>query len=81
VFWWLLLRKHKTTKAVKVDAGELKKLVLDRLQEIGFVVAEDGTLYPPVMDKNRLRQVHRPAQQKGRVMVICVNPKHKQRQG
>lgn len=63
MFWWLLLRKHKTTKAVKVDAGELKKLVLDRLQEIGFVVAEDGTLYPPVMDKNRLRQVHRPAQQ------------------
>jgi len=43
-----------------VDVVGLAKLVLNRLKEIGFVVAEDGTLHPPT-DKEGLRQIHRPA--------------------
>jgi hypothetical protein len=46
-----------------VDVAELAELLLNRLQELGFVVAEDGTLYPPMLDKEGLRQIHRPAYQ------------------
>ncbi|MFC1466791.1 MAG: Druantia anti-phage system protein DruA [Candidatus Brachytrichaceae bacterium NZ_4S206] len=46
-----------------MDAGELKELVLDRLKEVGFVITEDGTLCPPSVDKEGLRQIHRPASQ------------------
>lgn len=44
-----------------MDAEELKKLVLERLKEVGFVITEDGTLRPPLADKEALRQIHRPA--------------------
>ncbi|MCS7159874.1 MAG: DUF4338 domain-containing protein, partial [Gemmatales bacterium] len=50
-------------KDFTVDAGELKELVLDRLREAGFVIKEDGTLCPPLVDKEGLRQIHRPASQ------------------
>jgi len=46
-----------------MDAADLKEMVLTRLEELGFVVAEDGTICLPAMDKERLRQIHRPAQQ------------------
>lgn len=46
-----------------MDVAELAELLLNRLQELGFVVAEDGTLYPPMLDKEGLRQIHRPAYQ------------------
>lgn len=46
-----------------MDAAELKRLVLDRLEEAGFVRKEDGTLFPPCADKEGLRQIHRPASQ------------------
>lgn len=46
-----------------MEAAELKELVLDRLKEAGFVTAEDGRLYPPLVDKKGLRQIHRPASQ------------------
>mgnify|MGYP000477653275 CR=1 FL=1 len=46
-----------------MDAAELKELVLDRLREAGFVISDDGTLYPPLVDKEGLRQIHRPATQ------------------
>ena len=38
-------------------------MVLDRLEEVGFVISEDGALYPPGVDKEGLRQIHRPASQ------------------
>lgn len=46
-----------------MDATALKKLVLDRLREVGFVVTENGTLCPPLVDKEGLRQIHKPASQ------------------
>lgn len=46
-----------------MDAAELKELVIDRLKEVGFVITEDGTLSPPLVDKDGLRQIHRPASQ------------------
>lgn len=46
-----------------MDVAELAELLLNRLQELGFVVAEDGTLCPPTLDKEGLRQIHRPASQ------------------
>jgi hypothetical protein len=46
-----------------VDVAELAELLLNRLQELGFVVAEDGTLCPPMLDKEGLRKIHRPAYQ------------------
>ena len=51
------------TEVIKVDTAELKDLVLDRLKEAGFVITEDGTLCPPLVDKEGLRQIHRPASQ------------------
>lgn len=44
-----------------MDEAKLRAFVLDRLQEAGFVMAEDGTLSPPSTDKEGLRQIHRPA--------------------
>ncbi|WP_201778072.1 Druantia anti-phage system protein DruA [Thermanaerothrix daxensis] len=41
----------------------MKKLVIDRLKEAGFLISEDGTLHPPLIDKEGLRQIHRPASQ------------------
>ncbi len=46
-----------------MNAADLKGMVLTRLKELGFVVAENGALCLPVTDKERLRQIHRPAQQ------------------
>jgi hypothetical protein len=46
-----------------VDIAELAELLLNKLQKLGFVVAEDGTLRPPMLDKESLRQIHRPAYQ------------------
>ncbi len=46
-----------------MDAVGLRRLVLDRLEEVGFVISEDGALYPPGVDKEGLRQIHRPASQ------------------
>jgi hypothetical protein len=46
-----------------VDATKLAELVLDRLKEAGYVIAEDGMLCPPSLDKEGLRQIHRPASQ------------------
>jgi hypothetical protein len=46
-----------------VDVAELAELLLNKLQKLGFVVAEDGTLRPPMLDKESLRQIHRPAYQ------------------
>ncbi len=42
---------------------ELKELVFERLKEAGFVITGDGKLYPPLADKEGLRQIHRPASQ------------------
>jgi hypothetical protein len=36
---------------------------LDRLKEVGFAITENGTLCPPILDKEGLRQIHRPAYQ------------------
>lgn len=46
-----------------MDATKLAELVLDRLKEAGYVIAEDGMLCPPSLDKEGLRQIHRPASQ------------------
>lgn len=46
-----------------MDVAELAELLLHKLQELGFVVTEDGTLCPPMLDKEGLRQIHRPAYQ------------------
>lgn len=46
-----------------MDATELRELVLDKLREAGFVVTENGALCPPVLDKESLRQIHKPASQ------------------
>lgn len=46
-----------------MDAAELKELVLGRLREVGFLVTNDGTLCLPLVDKDGLRQIHRPASQ------------------
>lgn len=46
-----------------MDAAELKELVIDRLEEVGFVITKDGMLCPPLVDKDGLRQIHRPASQ------------------
>ncbi|WP_448383559.1 Druantia anti-phage system protein DruA [Desulfosoma sp.] len=46
-----------------MDVAELAELVLNKLKEVGFVVTEDGTLCPPLLDKEGLRQIHRPASQ------------------
>ncbi len=46
-----------------MDATELKEFVLDKLGEVGFVVTENGALCPPVLDKEGLRQIHKPASQ------------------
>jgi hypothetical protein len=43
-----------------MDATELRKVVLDKLQEAGFVVGE-GSISPPPADKITLRDIHRPA--------------------
>lgn len=46
-----------------MDAEELKELVLERLKEVGFVITEDGMLCPSLVDKEGLRQIHKPATQ------------------
>ncbi len=46
-----------------VNSGELAKLVLSKLQEVGFLVTEDNGLYMPVLDKAGMRQIHEPAVQ------------------
>ncbi len=46
-----------------MDVAELKQLVLDKLRAIGFVVTENGILCPPLLDKEGLRQIHKPASQ------------------
>ncbi len=46
-----------------MDSAKLAELLLQRLQELGFVVTEDGSLRPLLLDKVGLRQIHRPASQ------------------
>ncbi len=46
-----------------MDAEKLKAPVIDRLKEAGFVIIEGGTLLPPSVDKESLRQFHLPATQ------------------
>jgi len=46
-----------------VDAAELMALVLNRLKEVGFMITEDGALCPSMLNKESLRQIHRPASQ------------------
>jgi len=43
-----------------MDATELRRVVLDKLQEAGFVIGE-GSISPPPADKITLRDIHRPA--------------------
>jgi hypothetical protein len=47
----------------EVSRTELKELVLNSLKALGFVIAEDGTLSPPTLDKEGLRQMHKLASQ------------------
>ncbi|WP_299029421.1 Druantia anti-phage system protein DruA [uncultured Thermanaerothrix sp.] len=37
--------------------------MLERLKELGFAITEEGTLWSPWVDKERLRQIHRPSSQ------------------
>lgn len=46
-----------------MEVEALRELVLDRLKEAGFLMSEDGTLYPPSVDKEGLREIHRAASQ------------------
>jgi len=46
-----------------VNSVELAKLVLSKLQEVGFLVTEDNGLCMPVLDKAGMRQIHEPAVQ------------------
>ncbi len=48
-------------KADNVDVVQLRRLVLEKLQEVGFISNGDGTLLPPCDDKESLRQIHQPA--------------------
>jgi hypothetical protein len=43
-----------------MDATDLRKVVLDKLQEAGFVVKDDK-IFPPPTDKITLREIHQPA--------------------
>ena len=43
-----------------MDAANLRRMVLDKLQEVGFLVSEDS-ISPPPADKVTLRNIHRPA--------------------
>ncbi len=42
-------------------AAELRQQVTDRLQQMGFMLGEDGALYVPEGDKDGMRQLHNPA--------------------
>jgi len=44
-------------------ANELKQLVVYKLQQMGFMLGEDGALQAPDADKDNLRQLHEPARQ------------------
>jgi len=46
-----------------MDSVALAQLVLRKLQDVGFVVAEDHRLCPPILDKAGVRQIHAPAVQ------------------
>ncbi|MBO9313853.1 MAG: DUF4338 domain-containing protein [Chloroflexus sp.] len=46
-----------------MNSVELAKLVLSKLQEVGFLVTEDNGLCMPVLDKAGMRQIHEPAVQ------------------
>ncbi|GAB4403118.1 MAG: hypothetical protein Kow00123_13940 [Anaerolineales bacterium] len=46
-----------------MDAEKLRELVFNRLKEVGLTATEEGTLCPSRVDKESLRQVHRPAAQ------------------
>ncbi len=44
-----------------MNVEELAELLLSKLQELGFMVAEDGTLCSPMLNKDGWRQIHKPA--------------------
>jgi len=44
-----------------ISADELKLLVLEKIQEMGFTLEEDGTLSVHLADKESVRQLHEPA--------------------
>ena len=46
-----------------MNARELKELVFEHLQEVGFVITDKGMLLPRLVDKESLRELHRPASQ------------------
>jgi len=48
---------------MNVTADELKQLVVDKLQQMGFTLGEDEVLHPPDANKDGLRQLHEPARQ------------------
>lgn len=48
---------------MNVTAAELRQMVVDRLQQMGFTLGEDGVLRPPTADKEGLRQLHAPARE------------------
>jgi hypothetical protein len=46
-----------------VNEVDLASLVSRKLQEVGFVITDNHSLYPPILDKAGLRQIHEPAAQ------------------
>lgn len=48
---------------MNVTADELRQLVVDKLQQMGFTLGADGVLHPPDANKDGLRQLHEPARQ------------------
>jgi hypothetical protein len=48
---------------MNVTADELKQLIVNKLQQMGFTFGEDGILYPPDANKDGIRQLHEPARQ------------------
>jgi len=48
---------------VFMNARKLRKLVVDRLKEAGFLISANGTIHLPLVDKESLRRMHKPATQ------------------
>ncbi len=48
---------------MNISAAELRQLVVDKLQQMGFTLGADGTLRVPDADKAGMRQLHEPARQ------------------
>lgn len=46
-----------------ISAEELRQLVFDELESLGFSFDEDGELIPPTSDKEAVKQLHKPARE------------------